>query len=93
MEENIRKRGVKRSKEAILADYDARIAKHEELITAAEEKHKKTVAYHMACIEALKSKREATENTKRRTPAAAELLKKIKESGKTIEDVLAMLEA
>lgn len=93
-EDNISKRGIKRTKEAIVADYDERISKHETQIAELEEKTNKSIAYHKACIETLKVKRETTLNSKKRSaPPAAELLKKIKDSGKSIEEIIAMLDA
>ena len=91
MEGQTRKRGINRTKEAVLADYNQRISRHEAQIAEAEEKHAKVIAYHRNCIETLKQKRDASANKQTRISPSAELLKKIKESGKTMEEVIELI--
>ena len=87
------KRGVNRTQEAIVADIDERIQKHEKQLTEAQEKANKTIAYHKACVESLRVKRDDVLNRKDRSSPAAELLKKVKASGKTFDEIIAMIDS
>ena len=82
-------KGVRRSTEEIVAEYDKKIAFHNATLASLETEYAEKVKKHKAAIEKLEAKKETARNRKPRAPrsAANALVAKAKEMGLSDEEI------
>lgn len=82
-------KGVRRSTEEIVAEYDKKINHHNTIIASLEADYAEKVKKHKDAIEKLEVKKEIARNRKPRTPrsAANTLVIKAKEMGLSDEEI------